>query len=138
MPDTAAFQPGDRVLLRDQPLSSPLIVDHVRMFFDDSVWCRSEDEPGGRPRRYDQRELVPCPPEYEPLPAAHDHWLALRWLTRNRALLVATVGEEVVEIAVRHVRERIVLHERIATALSAEPEASAIRRAEIALAEAGR
>jgi hypothetical protein len=146
MPDAAAaFAPGDRVLLCDQPLLSPLIVDHVRMFFageaetNGPVWCRSEDDPGQfdhqwwPPRRYGQCELVPCPPEYEPAPPSDRPRLALDWLQRNHALLVVLHGVETVTLTERNIRERIRLHERIETALAAEPEAAAIRRAEIAM-----
>jgi hypothetical protein len=128
MPDTAAaFAPGDRVLLRDQPLLGP------------PVWCRSEDEPERfdhqwwPPRRYDQCELVPCPPGYEPAPPADKPRLTLRWINRNRRLLEAVHGIHALESAEKHVRHRIIRDERIETALAGEPRQLAIRRAEIAM-----
>jgi hypothetical protein len=129
----AAFAPGDRVLLRDQPLLGPLIVDHVRMFFagepetNGPVWAWHD---GGRAPAC---ELVPCPPGYEPAPPADNPRLTLRWINRNRLLLEAVHGIHALESAEQHVRHRIIRDERIETALAAEPEATAIRRAEIAM-----
>jgi hypothetical protein len=138
------MKPGDRVLLRDQPLVSPLIVDHVRTHFagepepNGPVFARPEDEPGQQLGRYDRCELVPCPPEYEQAPPSDKPWFGLRWLQRNRTLLVELHGGEMITLTERNIRERIRRHERIETALAAEPEATAMRRAEIALAEIGR
>lgn len=147
MPDAAAaFAPGDKVLVRDQPLIPPLIVGHVRTHFaaepepNGPVFCHGEDAPRFgvlNLRRYDQCELVPCPPEHEPAPPADKPRLTLRWINRNRRLLEEVHGIHALESAEKRIRHRIIRDERIETALAAEPEATAIRRAEIALAEAG-
>ncbi len=137
MPDAdAATTVGDRVLLRDEPLFGPMVVDHIRTHFageqepNGPAFC-STPFSNGRTARYDQCELIPCPPEYEPAPS--DLWSALFWLRRNRALLVQLHGAETVARTERHVRERIRSRERIVAALADEPDGTAVRRAEIAM-----
>jgi hypothetical protein len=135
---------GDRVLVRARPMLGPMIVDRVRTEaygepeVNGPVSCRSNGTPRGFLGKYDQAELVPCPPEYEVPPPADQHWLALGWLNRNRALLETLHGTETVALAERRIRERILLKERIDAALAAEPGAGAMRQAEIAFGQLGR
>ena len=132
-----SFAPGDRVLVRDQPLLGPTVVDRVcpRWVGDPEENTFVECADGVR-RQW--RDLVACPDGYEPLPSSTELRCVLSWVMRHWELLVSLHGDITMVKTVRHVRKRIQLTVCIAAALAEEPSASAMRQAELAMGEVPR
>jgi len=132
-----SFAQGARVLVRNQPLLGPTVVDRVcpRWVGDPEENTFVECADGVR-RQW--RDLVACPDGYEPLPSRAELRRTLSWVRRHWKLLVSLHGDITMIKTVRHLRKRIQLNLCIAAALAEEPGASAMHQAELAMGKVPR